>query len=125
VTIEELKEEVLQAGSRTMVRITDRASAEGAQERPVQELPEEHLYLVMDEGGGMTLGGHPVAFDHLKVEMRRQRTQLSDTEAIVIQINEGISRDRIIEVMDLAKEIGIRDLFIVREPLLGRGEGGP
>lgn len=65
--------------------------------------------------GSLMIAGAPVTLDELKAKMTEARAQNAST-LVVVQADEGVPHGRVVEVMELAKSVGLGQLAIgVRE----------
>ena len=85
------------------------------------ELPEQYLYLTIDEDGKMQLNQKSVTFVNLKKKMAKERARLNDTTTIVIYADEKAFDGRVVKVMDMAKQVGVIDLVVAtKKPSRGK-----
>ena len=86
------------------------------------EAPEkENLFVVVDQDGNMKLNHKTVTFANLKEELEAKRAILDDTTLIIIQGDERATHGQIVQIMDIARQVGIVDQVIATEPQRGRG----
>ena len=86
------------------------------------EAPDkENLFVVVDQDGNMKLNHKTVTFANLKEELERKRELLDDTTLIIIQGDERATHGQIVQIMDIARQVGIVDQVIATEPQRGRG----
>jgi len=86
------------------------------------EAPDkENLFIVVDQDGNMKLNHKTVTFANLKEELEAKRALLDDTTLIIIQGDERSTHGQIVQIMDIARQVGIVDQVIATEPQRGRG----
>jgi biopolymer transport protein ExbD len=86
------------------------------------EAPDkENLFIVVDQDGNMKLNHKTVTFANLKEELESKRALLDDTTLIIIQGDERSTHGQIVQIMDIARQVGIVDQVIATEPQRGRG----
>jgi biopolymer transport protein ExbD len=84
------------------------------------QAPEkENLFIVVDQDGNMKLNHKAVTFSNLKEELQAKRKQLDNTTMIIIQGDERSTHGQIVQVMDIARQVGIVDQIIATEPHRG------
>lgn len=87
------------------------------------QAPEkENLFIVVDQDGNMKLNHKSVTFANLKEELQAKRTLLDNTTLIIIQGDERATHGQIVQIMDIARQVGIVDQVIATEPQRGRGK---
>ena len=74
------------------------------------------LYIVLDHDGTMTLNEDSVTFATLKEELRKKRQLHDNTATIVIQGDEGAMHGQIVQIMEIARQVGLVDQVIATEP---------
>ena len=86
------------------------------------EAPDkENLFIVVDQDGNMKLNHKTVTFANLEEELELKRKLLDDTTLIIIQGDERSTHGQIVQIMDIARQVGIVDQVIATEPQRGRG----
>ena len=70
----------------------------------------------MDQDGNMKLNDKAVTFATLEEELQAQRQLLDNTTMIIIQGDERTSRKHIVQIMDIARQVGLVDQIIATEP---------
>ena len=76
-----------------------------------------HLFIVVDQDGNMKLNNDKsVTFDTLEEELQAQRQLLDNTTMIIIQGDDRTSRGHIVQIMDIARQVGLVDQVIATEP---------
>jgi len=81
---------------------------------------KENLFIVVDQDGNMKLNHKTVTFANLKDELVSKRAILGNTTAIIIQGDERATHGQIVNIMDIAREVGLLDQVIATEPTRGR-----
>jgi biopolymer transport protein ExbD len=81
---------------------------------------KENLFIVVDQDGNMKLNHKTVTFANLKDELVSKRAILDNTTAIIIQGDERATHGQIVNIMDIAREVGLLDQVIATEPTRGR-----
>ena len=85
------------------------------------EAPEkETLFIVVDQDGNMKLNHQTVTFENQKNRLEEKRRLLDNTTIIIIQGDERATHGQIVQIMDIAKQVGILDQVIATEPQRGR-----
>ena len=82
---------------------------------------KENLFIVVDQDGNMKLNHETVTFANLKEELEYKRGILDNTTLIIIQGDERATHGQIVQIMDIARQVGIVDQVIATEPDRGRG----
>ena len=82
---------------------------------------KENLFIVVDQDGNMKLNHKTVIFANLKEELEYKRGILDNTTMIIIQGDERSTHGQIVQIMDIARQVGIVDQIIATEPDRGRG----
>ncbi len=82
---------------------------------------KENLFIVVDQDGNMKLNHKTVTFANLKEELEYKRGILDNTTLIIIQGDERATHGQIVQIMDIARQVGIVDQVIATEPDRGRG----
>ena len=81
---------------------------------------KENLFIVVDQDGNMKLNHKSVTFANLKDELTSKRQLLDNTTLIIIQGDERATHGQIVQIMDIARQVGIVDQVIATEPQRGR-----
>ena len=81
---------------------------------------KENLFIVVDQDGNMKLNHKTVTFANLKDELVSKRAILDNTTAIIIQGDERATHGQIVNIMDIAREVGLLDQVIATAPTRGR-----
>ena len=84
------------------------------------QAPEkENLFIVVDQDGNMKLIHEQVTFGNLKEKLEGKRKLLDNTTMIIIQGDERSTHGQIVNIMDIARQVGIVDQVIATEPNRG------
>ena len=76
-----------------------------------------NLFIVVDQDGNMKINNDkPVTFATLKEELQAQRQLLDNTTMIIIQGDEHATHSQIVQIMDIARQVGLVDQVIATEP---------
>ena len=75
-----------------------------------------NLFIVVDQDGNMKLNDKAVTFATLEEELQAKRQLLDNTTMIIIQGDERTARKHIVQIMDIARQVGIVDQIIATEP---------
>ena len=93
------------------------SSGEGAGEAEEAQAPEkENLFIVVDQDGNMKLNHKSVTFATLKGDLQEKRRILDNTTMIIIQGDERSTHGQIVQIMDIARQVGVVDQVIATEP---------
>ena len=85
------------------------------------QAPEkENLFIVVDQDGQMKLNHQSVTFTNLKDKLQEKRTLLDNTTMIIIQGDERATHGQIVQIMDIARLVGVFDQIIATEPNRGK-----
>ena len=85
------------------------------------QAPEkENLFIVVDQDGNMKLNHQTVTFSNLKDKIQEKRQLLDNTTMIIIQGDERATHGQIVQIMDIARQVGVIDQIIATEPNRGR-----
>jgi biopolymer transport protein ExbD len=81
------------------------------------QAPEkENLFIVVDQDGNMKLNHKSVTFATLKEELQAKRQLLDNTTMLIIQGDERSAHGQIVQIMDIALQVGVIDQVIATEP---------
>ena len=81
------------------------------------KVPEKgNLFIVLDQDGNMKLNKESVTFATLKEELQAKRQLHDNTTMIIIQGDEDAARAQIVQIMDIARQVGLVDQVIATEP---------
>ena len=84
------------------------------------QAPEkENLFIVVDQDGNMKLNHQTVTFSNLKDKIQEKRQLLDNTTMIIIQGDERATHGQIVQIMDIARQVGVVDQIIATEPNRG------
>ena len=76
-----------------------------------------HLFIVVDQDGNMKLNNDKsVTFATLEEELRAQRQLRDNTTMIIIQGDEHSTRGQIVQIMDIARQVGLVDQIVATKP---------
>lgn len=81
---------------------------------------KENLFIVVDQDGNMKLNHQTVTFSNLKDKIQEKRQLLDNTTMIIIQGDERATHGQIVQIMDIARQVGVVDQIIATEPNRGR-----
>jgi biopolymer transport protein ExbD len=85
------------------------------------QAPEkENLFIVVDQDGNMKLNHQTVTFANLKDRIQEKRQILDNTTMIIIQGDERATHGQIVQIMDIARQVGVVDQIISTEPQRGK-----
>ena len=85
------------------------------------QAPEkENLFIVVDQDGNMKLNHQSVTFANLKEKLQEKRQLLDNTTMIIIQGDERATHGQIVQIMDIARQVGVVDQIIATEPQRGK-----
>lgn len=85
------------------------------------QAPEkENLFIVVDQDGNMKLNHQSVTFANLKDKLQEKRQLLDNTTMIIIQGDERATHGQIVQIMDIARQVGVVDQIIATEPNRGK-----
>ena len=90
--------------------------------RVATEPSKENLFIVVDQDGNMKLNDKSVTFATLKEELQAKRQQLDNTTMIIIQGDERATHSQIVQIMDIARQVGLVDQVIATEPQTSGGQ---
>ncbi|MYF92199.1 MAG: M48 family metalloprotease [Gemmatimonadetes bacterium] len=78
---------------------------------------DEKLFIVVDQDGNMKLNNDKsVTFATLKEELQAKRQLLDNNTMIIIKGDERTPHGQIVQIMDIARQVGIVDQVIATEP---------
>ena len=87
------------------------------------EASKKKLVIIVDQDGNMKLNDKSVTFATLKEELQAERQQLDNTMLIIIQGDERATHSQIVQIMDIARQVGLVDQVIVTEPQAAKAKG--
>ena len=80
------------------------------------ESSKKNIFIAVDHDGNMKLNDKSVTFTTLKEELQAKRQQLDNTTMIIIQGDERATHSQIVQIMAIARQVGIVDQIIATEP---------
>ena len=86
------------------------------------ESSKQNILIVVDQDGNMKLNDKSVTFATLKEELQAKRQQLDNTTLIIIQGDERATHSQIVQIMDIARQVGLVDQVIATEPQTSGGQ---
>ena len=86
------------------------------------EASKKNIFIVVDQDGNMKLNDKSVTFTTLKEELQAKRQQLDNTTMIIIQGDERATHSQIVQIMDIARQVGLVDQVIATEPQTSGGQ---
>ena len=86
------------------------------------ESSKKNIFIVVDQDGNMKLNDKSVTFATLKEELQAKRQQLDNTTLIIIQGDEHATHSQIVQIMDIARQVGLVDQVIATEPQTSGGQ---
>ena len=86
------------------------------------ESSKKNIFIVVDQDGNMKLNDKSVTFATLKEELQAKRQQLDNTTLIIIQGDERATHSQIVQIMDIARQVGLVDQVIATEPQTSGGQ---
>ena len=89
------------------------------------EATKKSIFIVVDQDGNMKLNEKSVTFATLKEELQAQRQQLDNTALIIIQGDEQATHAQIVQIMDIARQVGLVNQIIATEPAKDKGAAKP
>ena len=84
---------------------------------------DERLFIIVDQDGNMKLNDKSVTFATLKEELQAKRQLLDNTTMIIIQGDERATHSQIVQIMDIARQVGLVDQVIATEPQPAKAKG--
>ena len=87
------------------------------------ESSKKNIFIIVDQDGNMKLNDKPVTFATLKEELQAKRQQLDNTTLIIIQGDERATHSQIVQIMDIARQVGLVDQVIATEPQPAKAKG--
>ena len=87
------------------------------------ESSKQNILIIVDQDGNMKLNDKPVTFATLKEELQAKRQQLDNTTLIIIQGDELATHAQIVQIMDIARQVGLVDQVIATEPQPAKDQG--
>ena len=87
------------------------------------ESSKKNIFIVVDQDGNMKLNDKSVTFATLKEELQAKRQQLDNTTLIIIQGDERATHAQIVQIMDVARQVGLVDQVIATKPQPAKAKG--
>ena len=87
------------------------------------ESSKKNIFLIVDQDGNMKLNDKSVTFATLKEELQAKRQQLDNTTMIFIQGDERATHSQIVQIMDIARQVGLVNQIIATEPQPAKAKG--
>ena len=87
------------------------------------EPSKKSVLVLVDQDGNMKLNGKSVTLATLKEELQAKRQQLDNTTLIIIQGDERATHSQIVQIMDIARQVGLVDQVIATEPQPAKAKG--
>ena len=87
------------------------------------ESSKKNILIVVDRDGNMKLNDKSVTFATLKEELQEKRQQLDNTTLIIIQGDERATHSQIVQIMDIARQVGLVNQVIATEPQPAKDKG--
>ena len=87
------------------------------------ESSKKNILLIVDQDGNMKLNDKSVTFATLKEELQTKRQQLDNTTMIFIQGDERATHSQIVQIMDIARQVGLINQIIATEPQPAKAKG--
>ena len=87
------------------------------------EPSKKNILILVDQDGNMKLNDKSVTFATLKEELQAQRQQLDNTTLIIIQGDEPATHSQVVQIMDIARQVGLVDQVIATEPKPAKAKG--
>ena len=87
------------------------------------ESSKKGVFIVVDQDGNMKLNEKSVTFATLKEELQAKRQQLDNTTLIIIRGDERATNSHIVQIMAIARQVGLVDQIIATEPQPVKAKG--
>ena len=87
------------------------------------ESSKKNIFIVVDQDGTMKLNDKSVTFTTLKEELQAKRQQLDNTTMIFIQGDEHATHSQIVQIMDIARQVGLVNQIIATKPQPAKDKG--
>lgn len=87
------------------------------------EPSKKNVLVLVDQDGNMKLNGKSVTFATLKEVLQAQRRLLDNTTMIIIQGDEPATHAQIVQIMDVARQVGLVDQIIATKPQPVKAKG--
>ncbi len=83
---------------------------------------KQNILIVVDQDGNMKLNDKSVTFATLEEELQAKRQLLDNTTMIIIQGDERATHSQIVQIMAIARQVGLVDQVIATEPQTSGGQ---
>lgn len=80
------------------------------------EAREQDIVVVVTEGGELYLDNESVSVDELRLRLKKKVSGRKDN-LLIVKADREAKHGRVVQVMDLAKQLGISRLAIATEPV--------
>ena len=87
------------------------------------ESSKKNIFIVVDQDGTMKLNDKSVTFTTLKEELQAKRQQLDNTTMIFIQGDERATHSQVVQIMDIARQVGLVNQIISTKPQPAKDKG--
>ena len=87
------------------------------------ESSKKGVFIVVDQDGNMKLNEKSVTFATLKEELQAKRQQLDNTTLIIIRGDERATNSHIVQIMAIARQVGLVDQIIATKPQPAKAKG--
>ena len=87
------------------------------------ESSKKGVFIVVDQDGNMKLNDESVTFATLKEELQAKRQQLDNTTMIFIHGDERATHSQIVQIMDIARQVGLVNQIINTKPQPAQAKG--
>ena len=81
----------------------------------VAESSKKNVFIVVDQDGNMKLNHKSVTFATLEEELQATRQLLDNTTMIIIQGDERATHSQIVQIMDIARQVGLVEQVIATD----------
>lgn len=87
------------------------------------EPSKKNVLVLVDQDGNMQLNGESVTFATLEEVLQAQRRLLDNTTMIIIREDEPATHEQIVQIMDVARQVGLVDQIIATKPQPAKAKG--
>ena len=105
------------------MKLNDKSVTFATLKEELQAKRQQRLSIVVDQEGNMKLNDKSVTFATLKEELQAKRQLLDNTTMIIIQGDERATHSQIVQIMDIARQVGLVDQVIATEPQPAKTKG--
>ena len=105
------------------MKLNDKSVTFATLKEELQAKRQQRLSIVVDQEGNMKLNDKSVTFATLKEELQAKRQLLDNTTMIIIQGDERATHSQIVQIMDIARQVGLVDQVIATEPQPAKAKG--